>query len=454
MKKISYNCRVFINNRNQVVVRVRWNKKRSEVGLSTGMYADPLKWDENTQRPKRGSTHIINAEKIPSRAINERIDEFLEAIEKSFSEFAVNNVTPKTQDLRERVNEIIGRNKQKEAEEEPEVLKEKTLKEIFDEFLQSGEEERGWGDKIKYKYLQSWKHLNKCVPNITIDTLTKETMQKLKNWYIKEGYKNRTITNRFKTLKSFFRWMKVNGYNVTDGVLGYKHHLKVTEKNVVFLTFDELLMFYNYKFNDDQKTLEKARDLFCFMAFTSLRYSDLAQLKRANITTRGIEIYTKKTSDHITIDINHYAQELIDKYIVSADEFVFPVPTNQKLNQYLKLAAKECGLDREIIDTNNIGNQRIDKSNKLYEIISCHDARRTFVCCSLALGIPETTVMKWTGHKCYENMKPYIEVTDKTLKREMSKWDGYGIKNQIIDSIDKLPNEKLEQVYDFIKNIA
>ncbi len=51
-------------------------------------------------------------------------------------------------------------------------------------------------------------------------------------------------------------------------------------------------------------------------------------------------------------------------------------------------------------------------------------------------------------------MKPYIEVTDKTLKREMSKWDGYGIKNQIIDSIDKLPNEKLEQVYDFIKNIA
>ena len=187
MKKISYNCRVFINNRNQVVVRVRWNKKRSEVGLSIGMYADPLKWDENTQRPKRGSTHIINAEKIPSRAINERIDEFLEAIEKSFSEFAVNNVTPKTQDLRERVNEIIGRNKQKEAEEEPEVLKEKTLKEIFDEFLQSGEEERGWGDKIKYKYLQSWKHLNKCVPNITIDTLTKETMQKLKNWYIKEG---------------------------------------------------------------------------------------------------------------------------------------------------------------------------------------------------------------------------------------------------------------------------
>lgn len=30
-----------------------------------------------------------------------------------------------------------------------------------------------------------------------------------------------------------------------------------------------------YKFDDDEKNLELARDMFCFMAFTSLRYSDL-----------------------------------------------------------------------------------------------------------------------------------------------------------------------------------
>ncbi len=42
MKKITYNCRVFINNRNQVVVRVRWDKKRNEVGLSIGIFADTL----------------------------------------------------------------------------------------------------------------------------------------------------------------------------------------------------------------------------------------------------------------------------------------------------------------------------------------------------------------------------------------------------------------------------
>lgn len=70
MIEIKYNIRTFINARNQIVVRVRWNKKKSEVGFSTGMCADPLKWNSETQRPLRGSTHIIGKEKIPSRTID------------------------------------------------------------------------------------------------------------------------------------------------------------------------------------------------------------------------------------------------------------------------------------------------------------------------------------------------------------------------------------------------
>ncbi len=33
MIEIKYNNRTFINARNQIVVRVRWNKKKSEVGF-------------------------------------------------------------------------------------------------------------------------------------------------------------------------------------------------------------------------------------------------------------------------------------------------------------------------------------------------------------------------------------------------------------------------------------
>ena len=59
MREIRYNTRTFLNAKNQVVIRVRWNNKKSEVGFSIGMTVDPMKWDSDTQRPIRASTHTL-----------------------------------------------------------------------------------------------------------------------------------------------------------------------------------------------------------------------------------------------------------------------------------------------------------------------------------------------------------------------------------------------------------
>ena len=59
MKEIRYNTRTFLNAKNQIVIRVRWNHKKAEVGFSVGLIVDPMKWDAETQRPIRASTHII-----------------------------------------------------------------------------------------------------------------------------------------------------------------------------------------------------------------------------------------------------------------------------------------------------------------------------------------------------------------------------------------------------------
>ena len=111
MREIRYNTRTFLNAKNQVVIRVRWNNKKSEVGFSIGMTVDPLKWDPETQRPIRASTHIVGKDRIPSRVIYERIQEFLEAIDEVFSEYEMRRSLPKSDDLRELVNEKLGRAK-------------------------------------------------------------------------------------------------------------------------------------------------------------------------------------------------------------------------------------------------------------------------------------------------------------------------------------------------------
>ena len=54
MIEISYNIRNFIKPvTQQVAIRVRWNKKASEVTFITGVYADPAKWDIDGRKAKR-----------------------------------------------------------------------------------------------------------------------------------------------------------------------------------------------------------------------------------------------------------------------------------------------------------------------------------------------------------------------------------------------------------------
>ena len=102
-------------------------------------------------------------------------------------------MVPEADELRERVNEIVGR--VEDEEEEQEV---KPLKEIFDEFLASGKKERDWTDVVHYKYEQVWKHLTQCDPTVSLETLDKDKMLELKDWYVKNQYKNRTITKQFR----------------------------------------------------------------------------------------------------------------------------------------------------------------------------------------------------------------------------------------------------------------
>lgn len=455
MKTIQYNCRTFLNHRNQVIVRVRWNKRKYEHGFSIGLHADPLKWNTDSQRPVRGSTHIIGKERNPSRVINDRIDAYLKAIEEAFAEFGYNDMVPEVKDLREVVEEKVG--KVAGADTTDDSVPEKSLEEIFKEFLVVGAKERDWTDVVHYKYEQVWKQLIACDPNVSLETLNKDKMIELKEWYVNiKKDRNRTITKQFRILKSFLRWMKANGYPVQDSAIEYKPHLTVTKKNVTYLTHKELMQFFNYKFPAHLKYLDRARDLFCFMALASLRYSDLAQLKKAHITSRGIDLYTKKTSDHITIPIIEDAQKLLDKYAdyESEDGSLFPVPSAQKLNDYIKAAAKRAGLDREVVDTYYIGTQRFDEVHKFHEIIGCHDGRRTFVCCSLAFGIPASVVMSITGHKDYESMKPYIEIANDTKRLEMDKWNGKELKINILNHLETFDADKLKQVYEFVKTLA
>ena len=237
--------------------------------------------------------------------------------------------------------------------------------------------------------------------------------------------------------------------------MNYKVNLTVLKKDVTFLKYKELVHFASFQFPEEKRYLDRARDMFCFMAYTSLRYSDLAALRKVHVTNNYIEMYSQKTNDKLSIPLVDSAQRIVEKYSNEAPKssLLFPVPSNQKLNDYLKEAAELAGIDREVVDTFFIGTQRHEEVSKFHEIISCHDARRTFVCCSLALGIPVTVVMSCTGHSDYQSMKPYIEVADETQRIQMDKWNTHQYKSQIIEMLDNASESQLKDMLGYMNGV-
>lgn len=450
MKKASFSTRAYVTKNGQIMIRVRWNGKKNEVGFSVGYSIDPMKWDSNKQLVKSNTTHRIGGKIVYAREINNTIRIFLGYIEEIFIEYSLHNETPGTADLKELVNEKLGRNKP----EVPDNDKKKALKDIFKEFLSERVLEGNWSKAAEYKYRQMWLQLTSCDATIELDALDKNKLIQFTNWYINNDYCNRTIVKQFRILKSFLRWISKNGYIIQPGVLEFKPKLKVIPKVVTFLKYKELMHFFEYEFPKEKEYLSKARDMFCFMAFTSLRYSDLAKLRPSNVIDGYLDFCTEKTDDKLRIALNEHAQKIIDKYAWYKGDTIFPVPSNQKLNDYLKEAAKLAGLDREITQVYFKGNTRYEDTYKFWEQISCHDARRTFVCCSLALGIPPSVVMSCTGHSDYESMKPYIEVADETQKLEMDKWNTHQYKSRIIEELDKMDSEQLKKLFEYVKEIA
>ena len=178
---------------------------------------------------------------------------------------------------------------------------------------------------------------------------------------------------------------------------------------------------YNFVFPENKNYLERVRDVFCFCCFTSLRYSDVFNLKRSNIFEDYIIITTIKTNDTVQIELNNYSKGILDKYKDSnfPNNKALPVISNQKMNKYLKEMGKTCGIDNPITMTYYRGHERIDEVHPKYELIGTHTGRRTFICNALMLGISPEIVMKWTGHSDYRTMKPYIDIADSAKKTAM-----------------------------------
>lgn len=389
-------------------VRIRWNKQT--INFNVGHRVFLSQWITETQRCKRNTS---NPKKVSAAIINNTIQTIENTIDDIFKKFEVSNKVPTVDQFREAFNIATGKEKKSKN-------RAYNLFTYFDDFTNEMGKQNDWTPATFEKFKTVKKHLLDFDENLSFEKLTEGGL----NDYViylrdEKGLRNSTIGKQLGFLKWFLRWTNKKGYNTSLAHESFRPKLKTAQKTIVFLHWDELMTVYNKHFPESKKHLERVRDIFCFCCFTSLRYSDVANLKKTDIQKDYIQITTIKTGDTLQIDLNNYSRAIIAKYKDFEDpqNKAFPVITNQKMNEYLKEMGRFCELNRPISETYYKGNERIDTVKPLHELLSTHAGRRTFISNALMLNIPAEVVMKWTGHSDYKAMKPYIAIADQ-MKRE------------------------------------
>lgn len=432
---------------------IRWNKKRQELWLSTGIQWDPAKWDSSKGKARNNTTTVdTSGHTTYARDVNSLILLYFESIEKAFKDFKNKDKIPSADELRESIYKLMGNvGKMATPAADQYIDTHKQFETIYKQFMSERAIEKNWTKSTRDKNSQMWKCLNEYNPRITLGMMNRSTLNGLKKWYFDHGYHNTTVAKRFRDLKSFLNWLDRNGYPVNKEALQFDSNVPKSEKVITYLTLEELRHFASFPLK--QQYLRNARDIFCFMCYTSLRYSDTAALKKSSISDGIIHVFTQKTKAKLDIPIIKDAQEILDNIMSTPGEYVFKAPSNQKLNDFIKLAAKEAKLDRKIQEMYYVGNEPHETYKPIHEIISCHMARRTFVVCSLALGIPVEVVKACTGHSTYEAMKPYIAIDSSTTKTYMEKWNVKTTRLQILKKIERLSSSQMMQLDNFLSTL-
>ena len=215
---------------------------------------------------------------------------------------------------------------------------------------------------------------------------------------------NNSTIKYIRNLGKITRICLSNGWIIKNPFVNYKGRIKTV--NRVYLTEEEIQRITDKSFDIDR--LSQVRDVFLFCCYTGLAYVDIKKLKISEITKGvdgGLWIFTnrQKTGTRSAIPLLPIATQLIKKYsnhpLCMNKGMVLPVPSNQKMNGYLKEIAEICGIQKTL---------------------TSHIARHTFATTvTLSNGVPIETVSKMLGHSSIKQTQHYAKILDLKVSSDM-----------------------------------
>jgi len=180
--------------------------------------------------------------------------------------------------------------------------------------------------------------------------------------------------------------------------------MNVVKTIPIYLTKDELNSIIEKDFGVER--INQVKDIFIFCCFTGLAFVDVKSLKKEHLEKDNdgymwIRKKRTKTGVGAHIPLLKAALKIIDKYSHLNSEYLLPVPSNQKMNGYLKEISDICNINKKL---------------------TTHCARHTFATTvTLANKVSMESVSKMLGHTDIRMTKHYAQILDSTVQEEMSR---------------------------------
>lgn len=210
-----------------------------------------------------------------------------------------------------------------------------------------------------------------------------------------------TLRRNIGLFKTFLNWAAENGHTYKLDFKRFKlPQPQITDE--VALSFEEVNRLYEYDFSKNLR-LEKVRDLFVFGCATGMRFSNYSKVRKSDVSKDKIIVQDQKNKlKRLEIPLNDFSQEILEKY-----DFQLPRMSNQKFNEYIKEVFRIAGFTEIIKKTIRIGRDLVESFDPLYERVSSHTARRSFITIMKNQKIPDKVIMGFTGHKSLEVFNKY-----------------------------------------------
>lgn len=200
-------------------------------------------------------------------------------------------------------------------------------------------------------------------------------------FYRRRNLQNSSIKKNIDLLKWFMNSCLKKGliYNRDFQSINFSPSLPSSAPVDIFLKWDELLALY--KHGGLSKKEVWARDIFCFIVFSGIRFSSIASLKKDYLNGNNLKL--GKDNNH-AVSLNKFALEICNKYENKyyKNNSIFPPLSLISFHKYLRMASKKAGHNRVL----RLGDGE-SKAISLCDVISAKVAINTHYSMSVRLGI-------------------------------------------------------------------